>query len=100
MFKDEDFCVKYFDSLNDLGEFRKFLVENGIQPNDEEVNALVELTKAQIAKEERAEFSEADLDDVSGGMVGLALVVTAIVIAYQIYKIKTSQIYNGGKNKA
>ena len=99
LLKDEDFCVKFFDNLNDLSELRKLLEENGIQADDEELHALVELTKAQIAKKECNELSEEDLDNVSGGMVGLALLVTGIVIAYEIYKIKTSRNHGGSKKK-
>ncbi len=94
LLKDEDFCVKYFDVLEDLPELNNLLAVNGIELTETELCDLVKITKQQIAKEENEELSEDDLEDVSGGYLGLALIVTAIVIAYSIYKIRKIQIAN------
>ena len=90
LLKDEDFCVKYFDNLDDLSELRRLLEENGIETDDEELRALVEVTKEQIAREESDELSEEELDQVAGGFPGLIILATAIIVAYTIYKLKTS----------
>ena len=97
LLKDEGFCVKYFDSLENLPLLNNLLVENGIILTEEELNDLVKITKQQIAKEDNRELSEDDLEDVSGGYIGLVLVVTAIYIAYSVYKIKKIQNAKNGR---
>ena len=94
LLKDEDFCVKYFDVLEDLPELNNLLAANGIELTETELCDLVKITKQQIAKEENEELSEDDLEDVSGGYLGLALIITAIVFAYSLYKIRKIQIAN------
>ena len=89
LLKNEDFCVKFFDTLEDMTGLNMLLKENGVVLDDEELHELVEVTKAQIAKEECGELNEEDLEDVSGGYVALILFTIAVITAYRIYKIKT-----------
>ena len=99
LLKDEDFCVKFFDALENQAELNKLLEENGVVLDSEEVRGLVEKTKAQIAKADCDELNEEDLDDVSGGLVIAAAMATAIAVAYTVYRGKKSAEDHSGKKK-
>ena len=96
--QDEDFCVAFFDNLDDIAEITALLERSGIAATEEEILELVRLAKEQVAKDGSDELSEEDLDDVAGGMIGFAIVTTILVIGYTIYKIKTTRGH-GGKKK-
>ena len=88
LLKNEDFCVKFFDSLEDLTALTALLEGNGVTVTADEVQELVKAAKQQIAKADNAELNEDDLDDVAGGVIGwvIAGTASAIFFGYQTYK--------------
>ena len=90
LLKNEDFCVKFFDTLEDMTGLTALLEANGISVTDEEVKAIVKIAKQQMVKADGAELSEDDLDDVTGGVIGwvIAGVASGIFFGYQVYKAK------------
>jgi len=97
--QDEDFCVAFFDNLDNIAEVTALLERSGIAASEEEILELVKLAKEQVAKDESGKLGEEDLDDVSGGSIGFAIALTVIVIGYHIYKIKTTKGHGGKKKK-
>ena len=45
LLKNEDFCVKFFDTLEDMTGLTALLEANGISVTDEEVKAIVKIAK-------------------------------------------------------
>ena len=90
MLKNEEFCIAFFDALEDIPTLKSLLERSGITAGDEEIRQLVAIAKQQIAKADGAELSEEDLDDVSGGIIGwvIAGVASGIFFGYQVYKAK------------
>lgn len=88
MFKQEAFCIRFFDALEQPAELKAVLTENGIEVTDEELTELVAVAKAQIAKAEGEELSENELSDVAGGIWGYVVIGVAagIFFGYQTYK--------------
>lgn len=88
LFKNEEFCVKFYDSIDDLSAIKTLLDENGVVSTEEDVKHFVDSIKARIASEEKGELSEEDMDEVSGGLVGwvVAGAVSAAFFGYQTYK--------------
>ena len=90
LLKNEDFCVNFFDNLEDKNRLSALLEANGISVTEDEICELIKIAKQQISKADCAELNEADLDDVSGGIVGWVIggVVSGIFFGYQVYKAK------------
>ena len=90
LLKNEEFCIAFFDALEDIPALESLLERNDITVGEEEIKQLVAIAKQQIAKADGAELSEDDLDDVSGGLIGwvIAGVASGIFFGYQVYKAK------------
>ena len=90
LLKNEEFCIAFFDALEDTPALKSLLERSSISATDEEIQQLVKIAKQQIAKADGAELSEDDLDDVSGGVIGwvIAGVASGIFFGYQVYKAK------------
>lgn len=90
LLKNEEFCIAFFDALEDTPALKSLLERSGISATDEEIQQLVKIAKQQIAKADGAELSEDDLDDVSGGIIGwvIAGTVSGIFFGYQVYKAR------------
>jgi hypothetical protein len=90
LLKNEEFCIAFFDALEDIPTLKSLLERSGISATDEEIRQLVAIAKQQIAKADGAELSEDDLDDVSGGIIGwvIAGTVSGIFFGYQVYKAR------------
>lgn len=95
LFKNEEFCVNFFEAIDKTDELKSLLGKNGINISDEELKELIDVAKQQMAKVDNEELNEDELDDVSGGVVGwiVAGVVCGIFFGYQTYKAKTA--FNG-----
>ena len=90
LLKNEEFCIAFFDALEDIPTLKSLLERSGISATDEEIHQLIAIAKQQIAKADGAELSEDDLDDVSGGVIGwvIAGVASGIFFGYQVYKAR------------
>jgi len=97
--QEEDFCVAFFENLENISEVTALLERSGIEATEEEILELVKIAKEQVAKDDSDELSEEDLEDVSGGMIGFVIILTIVIIGYKIYKIKTMQNHGGKKKK-
>lgn len=88
LFKNEMFCDKFFDNIDNAVEIKQLFTENEIDLSGEDIAQLIDLTKKSIAKQENGELAEDELDAVSGGIVGyiIAGVAGAIFFGYQTYK--------------
>lgn len=88
LFKNEEFCIKFYDSIDDLSAIKALLEENGVVSTEEEIKHFVHSIKARIANEEKGELSEEDMEEVAGGLVGwvVAGAVSAAFFGYQTYK--------------
>lgn len=92
LLKNEEFCVKFFDTLENETALKALLESEGVSLSEKELQDLIALAKKQIAKAERNELNEDDLEDVAGGLVGwvIAGVASGIFFGYQVYKARKS----------
>ena len=67
LFKNEEFCVRFFDALEDTTALQAVLADYGIEATAEETAEIAKTAKAQIAQEE---LNEEALDEVAGGIIG------------------------------
>ena len=90
LFKNEAFCVRFFDALEDTTALQAVLAEHGIEATEEETRTIAETAKAQIAKGEPQELTEEALDEVAGGLIGwvIAGVASGAFFGYQVYKAR------------
>ena len=90
LLKNEEFCVKFFDNLKNETALKTLLENEGISLSEKELQDLIALTEKQIAKADRDELTEDDLEDVAGGWVGwvIAGVASGIFFGYQVYKAR------------
>ena len=88
LFSKEDFCVSYFDSLDDTKAIKDLLANNGLDASDEEMTQLIDLTKQNIEKKESGELTEEDLKNVNGGLIGwvVAGAIGAVCFGYGAYQ--------------
>lgn len=88
MFKQEAFCIRFFDALEQPAELKAVLTENDIAVTDEDLNVIIAVAKEQIAKADKEELSETELADVAGGIWGYVVIGVAagIFFGYQTYK--------------
>ena len=90
LFKQEAFCVRFFDALEQPAEVKAVLAENNIAVTDEELSGIITLAKQQMAKEDDVELTESELADVAGGIWGYVIfgVAAGIFFGYQVYKAR------------
>lgn len=88
LFKNEDFCVAFFDSIDDIAKIKNLLNENGLILSDDEIAQLIDLSKKTMSSGDSVELSESDMDSVSGGIVGwvVAGAASAVFFGYQVYQ--------------
>ena len=87
LFKNEAFCVRFFDALEDTTALQAVLADYGIEATAEETAEIAKTAKAQIAQEE---LNEEALDEVAGGIIGwvIAGVASGAFFGYQVYKAR------------
>ena len=87
LFKNEEFCVRFFDALEDTTALQAVLADYGIEATAEETAEIAKTAKAQIAQEE---LNEEALDEVAGGIIGwvIAGVASGAFFGYQVYKAR------------
>ncbi len=90
LLKNEEFCIAFFDALEDIPTLKSLLERSGITVGEDEIKQLLTIATQQIAKADGAELSETDLDNVSGGVIGwvIAGVASGIFFGYQVYKAR------------
>lgn len=86
----EDFCIRYFDAIDNIDLQKKVLKDYDVVITDEELEELNRVSRTQMAKMDKEELLEEDLDEVAGGLVGwvIAGVVGGIIVGYGIYKLR------------
>ena len=87
LFKNETFCVRFFDALEDTTALQSVLADFGIKATAEETVEIAKAARAQIAQEE---LNEEALDEVAGGLIGwvIAGVASGAFFGYQVYKAR------------
>ena len=80
LFQNEEFCVRYFDAVNDPNALKNVLAAEGIDLDETQLEDLIRQSREQMAK--------ADQTDVSGGLIPyiIAGVALGIFFGYQVYK--------------
>ncbi len=89
LFQNEEFCVRYFDAVNDPNALKNVLAAEGIDLDETQLEDLIRQSREQMAKaDQEGELSEEDLTDVSGGLIPYIVVGVALGIffGYQVYK--------------